>query len=148
MQSGAIIEYLIATYDKDAKLHYTSSPEKFQTLTWAHFQMSGQGPYFGQKVWFTRYHSEKIDSAIARYSAEIKRVLGVIDSHLKKQGTDYLVGDRVTYADLMFIPWSAVVPGIAPELDLSELQHYNAWFKRITERPSVVKVLADKAAAA
>ena len=52
-ESGAIIEYLMDTYDKDGKLHYTNSPEKFTQLSWMHFQMSGQGPYFGQKAWFT-----------------------------------------------------------------------------------------------
>jgi glutathione S-transferase len=42
-ESGAIIEYLLETYDKENKLSYTKSPEKFQQLCWLHFQMSGQG---------------------------------------------------------------------------------------------------------
>ena len=43
-ESGAIIEYLVATYDKSASLTYTSTPEKFYVSQWLHFQMSGQGP--------------------------------------------------------------------------------------------------------
>lgn len=46
-ESGAIIEYLLETYDKEKKLSYTSSPERFQQSSWKHLQMSGQGPYFG-----------------------------------------------------------------------------------------------------
>ena len=52
-QSGAIIEYLIDTYDKENKLSYTEFPQKYEQKCWEHFQMSGQGPYFGQKAWFT-----------------------------------------------------------------------------------------------
>jgi glutathione S-transferase len=43
-ESGAIIEYLIETYDKEKKLSIDSSPEKFQIKQFLHFQMSGQGP--------------------------------------------------------------------------------------------------------
>ena len=42
-ESGSIIEYLLETYDKENKLSYTKSPEKFQQQSWLHFQMSGQG---------------------------------------------------------------------------------------------------------
>jgi glutathione S-transferase len=42
VQSGAIVEYLLETYDKSKSLHYTSSPDKFITQQWLHFQTSGQ----------------------------------------------------------------------------------------------------------
>jgi glutathione S-transferase len=57
-ESGAIIEYLIKYYDKDAKFHYTKDPEALLTQSWLHFQMSGQGPYFGQLAWFAMFHQE------------------------------------------------------------------------------------------
>lgn len=47
-ESGAIVEYLVQEYDKSEKLHYKTSPEKYITQQWLHFQMSGQGPYYGQ----------------------------------------------------------------------------------------------------
>lgn len=43
-ESGAILEYLIETYDTKQKFTYTSSPEKFRLKQWLHFQVSGQGP--------------------------------------------------------------------------------------------------------
>jgi len=52
LQSGAIIDYLLDTYDKSNTLSYTSSPEKYEQKVWADFQKSGQGPYFGQRAWF------------------------------------------------------------------------------------------------
>lgn len=46
-ESGSIIEYVLDTYDKETTLRYTEWPEKYQQNNWKHFQMSGQGPYFG-----------------------------------------------------------------------------------------------------
>ncbi|KAF4465055.1 glutathione-s-transferase theta gst [Fusarium albosuccineum] len=142
-ESGAIVDYLIDVYDKNAVLHYTTSPQKYQTRCWEHFQMSGQGPPFGQKRWFEVMHPERIPSAVERFSDEIKRVTGVIDSHLEKQGTDYLVGNQVTYADLMFIPYAVGLKTVtAPEIDTSVWKHYTAWLERLSKRPAVAKVLA------
>ena len=50
--SGAIVSYLITTYDKSNALTYTSSPEIFQLQQWAFFQASSQGPAFGQAIWY------------------------------------------------------------------------------------------------
>ena len=91
-ESGAIIEYLVETYDKNNTLTYTSSPEKYFVKQWLHFQMSGQGPYFGQAAWFEKFHPERIASATNRYKDQIKRVFGVLDKAL--QGKQYLVGDK------------------------------------------------------
>lgn len=105
--------------------------------------MSGQGPYFGQKSWFELFHPERIPSAIERYSNEVKRVIGVIDSHLVKQGTDYLVGDKCTYADLMFIPYFRALSNImAPEIDQTQWEAHSAWLDRISNRPAAARVLA------
>jgi glutathione S-transferase len=103
--------------------------------------MSGQGPYFGQKNWFSMFHPEKIPSAIERYANEVVRITGVIDAHLEKRGTEYLVGDRITYADLMFFVYFRMMPTfIAPEIDLSGFKAYTAWFGRLLARPAVAKV--------
>ncbi|EKG09914.1 Glutathione S-transferase [Macrophomina phaseolina MS6] len=148
-ESGAIIEYLIETYDQSATLHYASSPEKFLEKSWLHFQMSGQGPYYGQKAWFAYFHPERnITSAIERYTTEIKRVLGVIDRHLAKSGKPYLVGDKVSYADLAFVPWHMNLGFLLPDSDPSkEFPTFAKWNQSLLERPSVKKIAADKAAA-
>lgn len=41
-ESGAIIEYLVETYDTENRLSYTSFPEKFHLKQFLAFQMSGQ----------------------------------------------------------------------------------------------------------
>ena len=146
-ESGAIIDYLLDTYDTTNSLSYTSGAEKYQQKAWEHFQMSGQGPYFGQRAWFILYHPEKdLKSCLDRYGNEIWRVIGVIDSHLKKKGTPYLVGDKVTYADLMFVPWHWLLlakPFLMGEDFQKEWEEKYpeawAWNQRLQERPAVKK---------
>ncbi|RFU80573.1 glutathione-s-transferase theta, gst [Trichoderma arundinaceum] len=141
-KSGAIIDYLIDIYDPENALHYISGPEKHLTRCWEHFQMSGQGPYFGQMVWYTTFHQETLPSVIQRYGDEIKRFLGVIDAHLGGRGTDYLVGDRVTYADIMFLPYcKGLATVIYPDLDTSKWKNYTAWIDRISARPAIARAL-------
>jgi glutathione S-transferase len=48
-ESGAIIEYVIEKYDPKHALSFAPGTEEYYLCKqWLHFQMSGQGPYFGQ----------------------------------------------------------------------------------------------------
>jgi len=146
-ESGAIINYLIATYDKENKLQPTNTPDKFHAQQWLFFQTSGQSPYFGQYIWFQLFHKEKLPSAQERYYNEIIRVNKVLDSAL--QGKEYLVGDKLTYADLAFITCYHSVarfPGLSTDDLRFEAPNFSAWMDRLLARPAVAKVLAEKAA--
>jgi glutathione S-transferase len=149
-ESGAIIEYLIDTYDKTQELSFPKdSLEYYHTKQWLYFQASGQGPYFGQAVWFTVFHPEKLASAQERYKNEILRVSSVLDRAL--EGKDWLVGGKYSYADVSFVTWyEAVIPQVlAGVVDLPrEYANLDAWLKRIKARPAITKVLQDKAARA
>ncbi|KAJ9606045.1 glutathione S- transferase, nitrogen catabolite repression regulator [Cladophialophora chaetospira] len=140
-ESGAIIQYLIETYDKEGRLTYTSSPEKYELNQWLMFQMSGQGPYFGQAAWFSHFHPEKIPSAIDRYKKEITRVVSVLDGWL--QNHKFLVGDKLTYADLAFVPWGNAAKGMNADnsLELDKYTAYNKWLEEMLARDSVKKVI-------
>ncbi|OJD30524.1 glutathione s-transferase [Diplodia corticola] len=150
-ESGAIIQYLIDQYDPTNLLHSPTAPAKYLEQSWLHFQTSGQGPYYGQKAWFTYFHPERdLASAIDRYANEIRRVVGVIDRHLRKQGTAYLVGDAApSYADLAFVPWHMALGFLVPGWDYAkDFPVFAAWNARLMERPAVRKVAEDKARAA
>lgn len=47
-ESVAINEYLVQTYDPSAALWCPQGPDHFVMKQWLYFQMSGQGPYYGQ----------------------------------------------------------------------------------------------------
>lgn len=138
-ESGAIVEYLVDTYDKDNKISYASGADKWHLRQWLHFQVSGQGPYYGQAVWFHRYHAEQVASAKERYLGQVERVWGVLDSVLKDK--QWLVGDKCTYADIAFAPWEHGMHGFfgaeTKHLDAEhKYPHYWAWYQRLQARPS------------
>jgi len=141
-ESGAIIEYLLDNYDKSNTLHSASTPTKYLESQWLHFQTSGQGPYFGQRAWFVFYHPEKnLTSVLDRYGNEIKRVIGVVDNHLKKTKGQWLVGEKASYADLAWVPWFWLLPAIMGDGWEKEWQSSYpeawAWYQRLQERPAV-----------
>lgn len=152
-ESGAILEYLLETYDATHSLSFTpGTPDYFHAKQWLHFQASGQGPYFGQAVWFTKYHHERLPSAAERYVNEIRRVTGVVNTAL--QGKEYLVGGRYSYVDLAFLPWFLAVflhwydraqPGtFAEQVNLGDFPSVKAWLERILARPVTAKSLETK----
>ncbi|KAM0747029.1 glutathione S-transferase, partial [Meredithblackwellia eburnea MCA 4105] len=107
-ESAAIIQYLVEKYDTEHKISAESVEDKFKQIQWLSFQISGQGPYFGQAVWFKIYHPDKVPSAVDRYVNEALRVLGVLESTLSKSEAGVLVGDKVSFADLSFLPWNEI----------------------------------------
>jgi len=141
-ESGAIVLYLIEQYDTEHKISYTDFPNKYHTQQWLFFQATGQGPYYGQRVWFERYHPEKIQSAIDRYTNEGRRVASVLESVLEKN--DWLVGDKCTYADLSWLAWQRRALSLFGEDLYEKYPKVGAWIKRMEERPTVQKVYKDQ----
>lgn len=96
-----------------------------------------------------QYHPEKIPSAIDRYAKEIERVLGVIEFHLQSTGYQYLVGNKATYADLMWIPWNDLIPFLmGPGFDFKEKFPMTFdWIKRLGAKDAVQRMRMAKAKA-
>ena len=146
-ESGAIIEYLVETYDKQHKFSFASgSKESYEAKQWLYYQVSGQGPYFGQAMWFALYHPEKIPSAVDRYVNEIRRVSSVLDRVL--QDKEFLVGGKFSYADAAFVTWYVVVALFGDKINLeTDFPRLNAWLERSKARPAIAKTLRDREAA-
>ncbi|EER38430.1 glutathione transferase [Histoplasma capsulatum var. duboisii H88] len=166
-ESGAIIEYLVATYDNGPKRKLSFEPgsvDYWHAIQWLHFQMSGQGPYFGQSFWFQNHHPEILPSAITRYENEARRVCSVLDGWLGGRlgvsgggiGKErkYLVAEKCSFADLAFIPWQENVQkcirygadGGAFDQE-KEFPHMHAWLERIKGREAVKKAFVARAEA-
>ena len=150
-ESGAIIEYLIERYDTKHRLSFApGTPEAYHAKQWLYFQVSGQGPYYGQSVWFKKYHPEQLPSAIERYIKEVNRVSGVLEGYLAQQeqehgGSDgpWLVGKKLSYADLAFIPWQKIVGRVLGKDEYNEdnFPHVKEWLSKMTTRETVKTAL-------
>ena len=106
----------------------------------------GQGPYYGQAVWFAALHSEKLPTAIDRYVKEIERVRGVLDRHL--EGRKWLVGDKCTVADLSWVMWENVVELILERQGINfetQYPNYDRWWAKLKERESVKRAVRMRA---
>ncbi|THH33254.1 hypothetical protein EUX98_g909 [Antrodiella citrinella] len=143
-ESGAILLYLESKYDTAHKYIATDEAGKTEVLQWLFFQVSGQGPYFGQAAWFSNFHPEKIPSAIERYQSEIKRVLGVLEIVLSKQ--EWLAAGKFTIADLSFVSWNTGAAHLAGEgfNFEKEFPATYKWHQKLLEIPGIKAGLAER----
>ncbi|CAK7205062.1 Glutathione S-transferase 2 [Sporothrix eucalyptigena] len=133
-ESGSILLYLTDRYDKDHKVSYPfGSREYYEVNNW----MGGLGPMQGQANHFLRYAPERIEYGVNRYGNEARRLYHVLDDHLAKSTSGYLVGDRLTIADISCWPWIASHRWAG--LSLDDTPHLKAWFDKVLARPGIEK---------
>lgn len=128
-ESGAIMIYLA---EKTGHLLPREEKARSRVIQWLMFQMGGLGPMMGQANVFYRYFDEKIQAAIDRYQHESLRLLTVLDGQLA--GRDYLC-DEYSIADIANWCWAASHKWSG--IDISGLDHLQAWLDRVAARPAV-----------
>jgi len=150
-ESATIVRYLVDRYDKDHKLSFPAgSAESYLVDQWMTFQVSGQGPYFGQALWFKHRHPEKLPSAVDRYQKEIIRVVSVLDGVLAKQ--KYLVGDKMSIADISFYVWDYYLFFNPPDLladspykeELMKYKNFLRWHEEVGQMETVKKLYEQR----
>ncbi|GMM33454.1 hypothetical protein DASC09_007790 [Saccharomycopsis crataegensis] len=130
-ESGAILLYLADKYDIERKFSYPpGDPLYYDQLEWMFFQAAGLGPMQGQANHFRVFANEEVPYAIKRYVDETKRLYGVLELKLKKTGTGYLVGDKLTIVDIMCYPWVALHKKSTGE-SIQHLPSLSTWLERI-----------------
>ena len=139
MESGAILLYLAS---KTGKFLPKSDRAKFEVLEWLMFQMGGVGPMLGQAHHFRMFAPEQVPYAINRYTAEAKRLYGVMDKRL--QTSPFMGGRTYSIADIAIFPW--VNSWQKQGIDWADYPTLKVWFDKIAARPAVqhgCTVLAD-----
>lgn len=160
-ESGAIVEYLVDRYDTAHKISFApGSNEAYLARQWLFFQVSGQGPYYGQASWFKKFHPEKVPSAVERYVKEINRVTGVLEGHLQQEKEKWrnsesesgagdgpwLVGNKYSYADIAFLSWQTIVTRVIQKEDGFDQDAFPVvkdWLNRILSRNAVKVAMGD-----
>ena len=120
-ESGAILIYLA---EKTGRLLPADPAARYQAIQWLMFQMGGVGPMFGQLGFFHKFAGKDIEDKrpLGRYAAESRRLLGVLDQHLK--GKNWIVGDEYTIADIATFPWVRNLVGFYGAGDLVGFQDF------------------------
>ena len=100
-ESGAILIYLA---DKTGRLLPAEGAARYTVLQWLMFQMGGVGLMLGQAGHFRFFATEKVPYGIERYTAEAKRLYGVMNAQIERTGA-YIAGADYSIADIAIYPW-------------------------------------------
>lgn len=92
-------------------------------------------------------HVLKNEGSTKHFQALVKRTITTVDRAL--QGKEYLVGGKITLADIAFIPWDRALDTILAgdsEAATAEQReklwpNWSAWHNRVLQRPSVQKAV-------
>jgi GST-like protein len=130
-ESGAILVYLAEKHDR----FLPKEPKgKYEVLQWLFWQVGGLGPMAGQAHHFRQYATEKNEYAINRYTDEVNRLYGVMNTRLADR--EFLAGEY-SIADMASWPWTVSYERQGQNLD--EFPHLKRWFEALKARPAVDK---------
>ena len=132
-ESGAILQYLGR---KTGKFYPADERKRVDVEQWLFWQMGGLGPMAGQCHHFRNYAPEKIPYAIDRYTNEVNRLYGVMNTRLADR--EYLAGDY-SIADMASFPWTRSYANQGQ--NIADFPHLEGWFNRIQARPAVQKAV-------
>ncbi len=138
-ESGAILQYL---GEKTGRFYPQEPRKKIAVNEWLFWQIGGLGPMAGQANHFRAYAPEKIEYAINRYTNEVHRLYGVMNTRLANNA--YLAGEDYTIADMASFPWVRIWERQGQNIE--EFPHLKRWLDELSERPALrrgVDVMKD-----
>lgn len=133
-ESGAILQYLGR---KTGKLYPVDERARVAVDEWLFWQVAGFGPMLGQTHHFTIYAPEKVPYAIERFTAEAKRLYGVLERRL--EGREY-IADEFSIADIAAVTWAKL--NFKQGVDIATLPNVARWLEQVLARPAVQRGLA------
>ena len=138
-ESGAILQYLGR---KTRKFYPRDERARVAVDEWLFWQMSGLGPMAGQAVHFRRYAPRRIAYAIARYTDEVNRLYGVMNSRLANH--EFLAG-HYSIADIASYPWTFGASNmlkLAAPAAWGDFPAIERWLQEVGSRPAVTRGMA------
>ncbi|MCY6381484.1 glutathione S-transferase N-terminal domain-containing protein [Hoeflea prorocentri] len=132
-ESGAILQYLGRKF---GRFYPTDERSRIAVEEWLFWQMGGLGPMAGQAHHFRQYAPEEVPYAIDRYTNEVNRLYGVMNTRLGEH--EYLAGDY-SIADMACIGW--VVPFERQGQRIEDFPNLKRWHDAMMAKPSVKKSL-------
>ncbi|ADU72629.1 glutathione S-transferase family protein [Pantoea sp. At-9b] len=134
-ESAAILVYLA---EKHGRLLPASGASRARVFEQLFFHASALSPAFGQAGFFTRLATEPQPLAQQRFSAEARRVTGLLERQLGE--TPWIAGDEYSIADIAHYGWMwrREFAGVS----LEGLPNLTRWFATVSARPAVMRAVA------
>ena len=139
-ESGAILQYLGR---KTGRFCPRDERARVAVDEWLFWQMGGLGPMAGQANHFRRYAPETIAYAVDRYTNEVNRLFGVMNTRLAAR--EFLAG-RYSIADMACVGWVRLAERMGQ--DLAQFPQLRRWFETVRARPAVKRAFAIRVEAA
>ena len=139
-ESGAILQYLGR---KTGKFYPRDERGRVEVEQWLFWQMANLGPKAGEANHFRHYAPEKLPYAIERFSNEMNRVYGVMNTRLKDR--EFLAGNY-SIADIACVGWASRAERHGH--DMSGFPNVRRWLETLLGRPAVKRGLSVKVEAA
>lgn len=137
MESGAIVEYLIARHGDSRLIPPVSSDDYVLYLEWLHF---AEGTLMSNLLRSFIVGMVAKDSPMVQMG-EVRnaRMFKLIDQHLSSR--DYFAGSGFTAADIMMEFCFSFVERFA-KLSLAEYSQITSWLQRVRQRPAYQRMMA------
>jgi GST-like protein len=132
-ESGAILQYLGR---KTGKFYPQDERARVAVEEWLFWQVGGLGPMAGQANHFIHYSAEDLPYPKKRYTDEVHRLLGVMNTRL---GTVKHLAGAYSIADMACYSWVQSATKYQP---LDGFSNLAAWFERVGKRPAVRRAMA------
>jgi len=139
-ESGAILQYLGR---KTGKFYGRDERGRVEVDQWLFWQMANLGPKAGEANHFRNYAAEKLPYAIARFSNEMNRIYGVMNTWLKDR--EFLAGNY-SIADIACVGWASRAERHGHEM--RGFPNVRRWLETLLARPAVKRGLSVKVEAA
>jgi len=132
-ESGAILQYLGR---KTSKFYPRSERGRVAVDQWLFWQMANLGPKAGECHHFRLYAGEPSPYAVERFTREMNRLYGVMNTRLQTQ--DFLAG-RYSIADMACVGWARYWERQGQ--DMNQFPHLRGWLERMMARPAVDRAI-------
>ena len=111
--------------------------ERARCLEWLAFQLSTQGPTFGQCEFWTRLAPNPIPAAEQHYLKLGQKVFDQIERHL--ESTRYFSGNGYGIADIAHFAW--ILRASHAGLTFEKHRAIKRWFGEVSDRPATIAAL-------
>lgn len=144
-ESRAIARYIATKNEgKGTALYGKTLHEKALVEQWLEVESQNYSPpmsaVVGQLV-FAKFKGMTTDEAVVKANYEkLEKVLDIYEEHLSKN--EYLAGNFFSLADLSHLPYTHYLINVAKRGEaITCRKHVNAWWEKISSRPSWKQVL-------